>query len=121
MKYADLHPMPLMSKRAADCVSLAIASCKDVNFVDVSQAAGRKAWSRRVRALVTGSSIYCVPLNRLLKPVEHLELLGWYGPNVDVQGIGSNALKNLAGEGMSVPSVTLVALCGLLALDHLWQ
>ena len=119
-KFAEAHPVVGMSERAADCVSLAVAHNPDVKFIDVSQAAARKAWSTGVRALVTGSSIFCVPLQRLLSPSEHLELLGWYGPDVSTDAFGPCVLKNLAGEGMSVPSVTLVTICGLLALEDIW-
>ena len=111
-KYAELHPMPMMSKRAADCI---ISN----SILQGSELCRHLSGSSQESLERQSSSSGHRQLKRLLKPSEHLKLLGWYGPGVDVRGIGPNALKNLAGEGMSVPSVTLVSLSGLLALEHL--
>ena len=119
-KFTAQHEVGMMTERGRDCIDLALAHNPDVNFIDVSQAAPRRAWSVGVRALVTGSSIFCVPLCRLLKAKEHLELLGWHGPKVKTDSFGPTTLKNLSGEGMSIPSVTLVTICGLLSLEELW-
>ena len=119
-KFSEQHDVGVMTERCKDCIDLALAHNADVNFIDVSQAAPRRAWSVGVRALVTGSTIFCVPMRRTLTATEHLELLGWFGPDVSTDSFGPTTLKNLSGEGMSIPSVTLVTICGLLSIEELW-
>ena len=91
-------------------------------FIDVSQSASRRPWSRGLRSMVSSSSFYSYESDRQLVGAEHLLLLGWTESIVGrfPSTLTQARLKCLAGEAMSLPCVALVLVSVLTALD-VWR
>ena len=84
------------------------AYCSEL-FTDVSQNPQRNPHTCRKdnvsRCLTTSSSVYSHGLDRIVLP---LELMYWQGHQVDVkvpQSLRQRALRDLAGEAMTLPCV----------------
>ena len=57
--------------------------------------------------MVAKSTFYAMQRDRILAPVEHLRMLGWDRPAL--RNLSPSQTRNLAGEGMGLPAVTLAA------------
>ena len=71
------------------------------------------------RALTTSSEVFAFDLLRGLHPIEHLRVLGWQNPNIN--GLSARQIRDLAGEAMAIPSVTLAVMCLLTSLPGFWK
>ena len=87
-------------------------------FVDVSQSASRRPWSRGLRSIMCSSSFYSFEKDRELISREHFLALGWPAAKLDhfPPALSEAQLKGLAGEATSLPCVTLVMLSVLTQL-----
>ena len=91
-------------------------------FIDLSQTAGRKPWSRHLRSMVMNSAFFSYELQRQLIGREHLMLLGFSKDAMSriPPEISDNQIKGLAGEAMGLPSVAAVMVAAMTAIDELW-
>ena len=105
--------------RARDIVQLAYKTMvlKGVPLeqviVDVSQDASRKPWSVGCRSLTTSSTLFSFSRGRIIRPREHQRIMGF--PLMSLPNFPEGVWRDLCGEAMAVPSVTLVTLCAVLA------
>ena len=149
-RWTSHHEMKGMAKlpRLRDCVNIACelwqkqewqqlkhvspaATLTDVQvhkcplLLDVSQSADRKPFAvDKMRAMCSSSTFYYFPQDRCLLPKEHLFLAGWPSEAgaVSVEGLSPTQIRDLAGESMSLPCVTLALASLALALcaEGLW-
>ena len=83
-------------------------------IVDISQDGSRRPYSQMCRSITTSSHLFLFAVGRCLTPTEHLNIQGF--PKLSLKGLGDPAVKDLAGESMSPPCITLVILAALLSL-----
>ena len=85
-------------------------------YVDVSQSAERRPWTvKALRAITTSTQLWCHGRSRHLSIPELYDLLG-FGEGTSFEGITPHQAKNLLGESMAVPCVTLVLMSVLVHL-----
>jgi len=111
-----------------ECAFLAMtsgASCVDpeVNYdfvVDVSQNPARTPWSKHLPSVAQNTELYSFRKCRQIAPVEVLRILGF--GDIDVQDLSNEELRSLAGECMSLPTISVVLLAIMLKgrLPDLW-
>ena len=101
--------------RSDDLRALAEQVCRkrglDVNelFTDLSQSADRRPWTlKALRAITTSTELWCHAKQRHLSLPELYALLGFEG--VSFEGLSPHQAKNLLGESMAVPCVTLMVM-----------
>ena len=86
-------------------------------FVDVSQSTDRAPWSQNgLRALTTGCEVFAFSLKRTLHPVEHLSVMG-FQPPIKTDGLSVSQIRDLAGEGMAMPSIAMALISVLTSLS----
>ena len=86
-------------------------------IVDLSQSAGRRNWSKKVRSVVRHSRFYCFSLDRTLHSSEHLRLLGMVIPKEKTAEFSPHQLRDLSGEMFAPPVVAFVQ-CLVLTSMH---
>ena len=91
------------------------ADCFKTLYQDVSQDGARRPWANKVRSMVRNSDIYAWKQDRTLTGSEHLRCLGFETKKLDLSHHTDRELKDLAGEAMAVPSISLVSVAALLA------
>ena len=96
------------------------APCEYV--ADISQDGSREPFSIKCRSLVSNSCLFFYPRDRTLIPKEHLMLLGWPS-SVRTHSISQSGLRDLAGEAMAVPCISLASQAVIFSLrdPSLWE
>ena len=112
------------SKRVHDAVNLCAEHHEAEGFdikrvvVDVSQDMLRRPWSADSFPTLTRSSeIFVYARERALIGTEHLQVCGFQASALDLSCVSQSQQKDLAGDGMAVPSVTLVVLAAIAVLQ----
>ena len=79
-----------------------------------------RGYIRHPNSLMTNTELYSFQHRRKIIPLETLRMLG-YG-DVDVQGLDHDDIRDLAGESMSLPCLSVILLAIVLGgnLDGLW-
>eukprot|EP00971_Amphidinium_carterae_P177957 3529315-Amphidinium_carterae.4 len=78
-------------------------------FTDVSQNASRKPWAEgMLRSLTTSSDIYAHGLRRKLHVCELYKFMGF--ESIDFANLSPVQAKDLLGEAMAVPVITMVSM-----------
>ena len=90
--------------------------------VDVSQSIQRASWGRSIRTITTSSTIFSFKHQRLLKPHQHLSIMGMPPTHVSLLGLTETNVRNLAGEAFADPCaavgiVSLMLACTWCLLD----
>ena len=116
----------MIDSRADDLKQLAETMCRkqgqDVRhlFTDLSQSLERRPWScGTLRAITTSTDLWSHGRGRRVSPQELLGVLGFVG--VSEAGLSPGQLKDLLGECMAVPCVTLVLLSLIVHLPKFRQ
>jgi hypothetical protein len=84
-----------------------IASVKASLMIDVSQDILRKPWTTHLGTFTTSAQLYSFRLERFLLEQEKFYLLG-FPHSTDFTSLSTNALRDLSGDAMALPSVTMV-------------
>ena len=122
-------------QRALEVVDMAVAvtalqhpheSPDEINarlFVDVSQSASRKPWSSDavLRTLTGSSRIFSPRYGRVLLPHEHLAVLGFPRVIEATESLTASEVRDLAGDAMSVPSITMIVIALMTSIPGHWQ
>ena len=100
------------------------APCENI-ILDTSQAMSRNpVMTGRVRSIVRNSSFFSYAMQRLIRPSEHLALLGFPDAMALAESVGSaHSVRDLSGEAMAAPCAGGVLACLLvnLASEEVWQ
>ena len=86
-------------------------------YIDISQDGRRKAFAPHIRSMCSNASYYSYEHDRLISPVEHLKFLGWDVSRLSLRGLSLNAVRDLAGEAMSAPSIGVCITALALQID----
>ena len=86
-------------------------------LVDVSQDGRRKAYAQHIRSMCSNACYYSFTQDRLVSPVEHLKFLGWDVGRLSFRNLTANAIRDLAGEAMSAPSIGICITALALQID----
>ena len=107
-----------LSSRVSDLLLLAeqvtVKAGKDPSalITDVSQDGSRLPWvSDKLRSLTTSSSLHIHKVNRRMSVIEMFHLMGF--DNVSLRTVSESQARDLLGESMAVPVISMV-LCSLL-------
>ena len=107
----DHELLGIRTARCRDVVDLGWAhSLTTPLYCDVSQSASQKPWSKTLRSMVSQSQFYSYSRDRLITSREHWQLLGFDATRLKFLDLSPSQVKNLAGEAMAPPNVTLVCM-----------
>ena len=84
-----------------------ITAVRDCLLVDISQDISRRPWSNRLGTFTTSAQIYSFRLGRVLLEEEKFYFLG-FPRNTKFSSLSMHALRDLSGDAMALPSVTMV-------------
>ena len=110
-----------LTSRVTDCINLCASLQQDTQdlYLDVSQDLQRKPWSKKSLATLTRSSeVFSYDRCRSLVGHEYLRALGFPAGSPEMiipEGTTDAQLKDLAGDAMALPAVSLVETALLLA------
>lgn len=100
-----------------------IAVTRQHLMCDISQNIARRPWAcEGFKTFTTVSDVYSFRLDRLVSEREKFALLG-FPPNLRLEGLSEVALKDLVGDAMAVPSVSVFTWALLLKMNYpgLWS
>ena len=87
-------------------------------ILDTSQDLGRLPWGKGVIPTLTRSSdLYFYPQHRAIAGLEHLRVLGFHTDELDFSASPDTALRDLSGDSMAVPVVSLMAVALILVMQ----
>ena len=124
------------SLRALDCINVgyAYSTRRAANkqeaeamashlLCDCSQNFDRKPWAFKFGTFTTSCEYYSYGLDRMIFEAEKFTMLGFDARNLNLVGIDAGYLRDLAGEAMAVPSVSMVLYSVFLNVDFpgLWS
>ena len=121
---AGKKAMGVHTRRAKDLLDIAwahsTAQSKTQDLIaDVTHSAARLPWGCGFRAMTTSTTFFVFAEDRICLPAEHLRILG-FPQNVQHKCVSGAQLKELCGQAMAVPCITLAATAVALALPELW-
>lgn len=86
-------------------------------MVDISQGISRRPWSMNTCTFTTSAELYSFDLDRLITEKEKFIMLGFPRSTTCFDGVSVSALRDLCGDAMAIPSVTMVMYSALLVLQ----
>ena len=112
--YVALELKKAESKAEMDCETVDVESIMQDKYMDVSQSLNRHAHTNAVgcnHAFTTGSQLYDFNRDCILTGREMLALRGQSRDFIIIEGCSDSVVRELAGEGMSIPCLSAVIWC----------
>ena len=113
---SELKKQSRMGHDSDECAVVDVMACVDGKFIDVSQSVKRQAHSNEqgcCRSFLTGTLLYDFSRDAVLTGSEMLQAHGFPGPGEFIipADVSDAQARALAGEGMSIPSLSAILWC----------
>ena len=96
------------------------ATAEKMLFADVSQCGSRSPWTMStLRSVTTSTDFFSFARKRAVLPAEVFRLLGF--TKVNTRGLGAGDLKDLVGEAMPLPPMSVLIVSLLTSIPGFWS
>lgn len=92
-----------------------VQEVQQILVCDISQGVERSPWHTMVPTFTTSGEYYMFGPDRLIEEPEKLSALGF--DKVNLEGLSTSEVKDLAGEAMALPSIGSILIAVIMAAD----